>query len=120
MKAGNVLSFFHIVGTTIVLDIAEISRNAVSFYCDTRNAFLRNSRLPILVKNVKIAIQKIEKDPEQSLVGLLLNLKVIGEFYTVLKTKIDCQYRDTHACSDYTCSFHTPVYRTLDIVPIPP
>ena len=79
-----------------MLDIAEISRIAASFHCDTRSAFLTNSRLLILVIRVKIVIQKVGKDSEQNFVGCLLNLKLIGEFYTVLKAKVDCQYRGTH------------------------
>ena len=39
--------------------------------------------------------------------GVLLNLRLIVQFYTVLEAKIDCQYHDTH---DREWAMHAYMY----------
>jgi len=75
--------------------MTEITKIAVSFHWDTCSAFFTLSCRAAAVTNCKMVLQKVVGDPEQKLVGLLLNLKLIVEFYTVLKGKIYCKHHDT-------------------------
>ena len=43
----------------------------------------------------QLLIQKVERDPKQNLLGCYDELKLIVEFYSALKGKIYCQYRDS-------------------------
>ena len=61
--------FGNFVGNTILLDVTEITKIAVSFHCDTRNDFSTHScRAPALT-NIKMVVQEVVRDPEQNLVG---------------------------------------------------
>ena len=72
-----------------------MAKIAVAFQCDTPNAFSTHScRAATGIKNVKVVIQNVGKDPEQIWMGVLMNLKLIVEFYIALKGEIYCQYRD--------------------------
>ena len=68
--------FGHFVGNTILLGVAEITINDVSFHSDTNNTFSRHCYRATAGLNVKIAIQKVGKDPEQNLVGCFDELKI--------------------------------------------
>ena len=76
--------------------MTEITKIAVYLNCGTCNTILAHSSHTTVKTNVKMAIQKVGKDLEQNLVGYFLNLKLIVEFYTVLKGKIHHQYHDIH------------------------
>ena len=66
-KAENVLPFVYLMGNINFLGKTEIAKIAVSLHCDTRNTFSTHFHQTTIVINVKIVIQKVGKDPEQSL-----------------------------------------------------
>ena len=80
--------------------MTQLSKIAVSFHCDTRNAFSIHSHLATVVKNIRIVMQNVGKDLEQDLVGCFAEFKInssILHCFTASKRKIYRQYRDTRA-----------------------
>ena len=76
LKANNVLHFGHFVGNTNWLDVTEMTEIAISFQCDTRNAFSTPSCRTAAEINVKMVVQNVGKDPEQNLLGCLDECKI--------------------------------------------
>ena len=73
-----------------------MTKIAVSFQCDTGNDFSTHSCKASTGINVKVVVNNIAKDAEQTLLVVLMNFKLIVEFYTAVKGKIYHQYHDTH------------------------
>ena len=74
----------------------EIAKIAVSFHCDTCSAFVTRSYQATVVINVKIAMQKVGEDLEQSLMGYFAEFKFDSGVLLSFKAEIGCQY-------SYTC-----------------
>ena len=56
--------------------MTEITKIAVSFYCDTHNTVSTHLCRAPAVRNVKMVMQEVGKDPEQNLVGCFADFKI--------------------------------------------
>ena len=65
--------FIHLEGNTSFLDMTGITRIAVSFHCETHNAFVTHFCQATVVTNVEIVIQKLERILNKVWWGVLLN-----------------------------------------------
>ena len=79
--------FVHLVENSSLLDMTEMTTIAVSFHCDMHDAFLTHSHQAAVVTNVKVVVQKVGNILNNVWWGVLLNSKLVVEFYTVFKAE---------------------------------
>ena len=61
--------FRHFVGNIIEFTVTKMTKNAVSFQCDTCNAFSTHSCRATTGINGKVVMQNVAKDPKQNPFG---------------------------------------------------
>ena len=72
-----------------------MTKIAVAFQCEACNTFSTHFRTATAVINVKVVLQNVGKYPKKIWWGVLMNLKLIVEFYTAFKGKLYHQCHDT-------------------------
>jgi len=94
LKANNVLPFWSFCGKYYFAYCDGNCQNCYFLFIVT-HAFSTHSCWTTAGLNVKMVIQKIGKDPEQSLVGCFDEFKIRNGILRYWKGKIYCQYCDT-------------------------
>ena len=70
-----------------MLAVTKMTRIAVSFQCDTCNAFSTHSFTATTGINFKVVMQNVGKDPEQNLLGCFDEFKIYSGILHCFKRK---------------------------------